>query len=509
MQSQNLFILMMESLRMFLPSNASMDVFPNNKPSDFKIQLNPTLHLDGEWEVGVESVCYHSAIADLDEMERITLMPRTYEPLSMNEVFDYSYVLTKDGKWNYDWIQLQSAYYGDSDAIKIIDTLNSGNDLIMKNQKKVYQFHFTHSHNKIWFAFKSFSSGFAMRLNDDLLLHLGFGHAGHVFNTATADKTKINKHIVIEKRNYQFKMFDANVVECEERIILKARDEDVLSLGALVKRWNKTVGEKYGEMAMDKNNTFTINKKNNNLTLFFSTSARHIVRFYYPIIGNGTFSGIAPYVFTKESNKDEWYVDIYGDRIKTVRQHEREFKTVIDVPVRQYSTVHELIRVVNPHMVNILKTLLKDKYDVKQHHVSFTIRHQRTILKLGSEMKLHLTNHFATLFGFPYQTFTDVRTLSVESPITLDKREQHLYIQSDLIEAVSFGDRKEYIMRDFIHDKDGSYGIMKKLFEPILYHPVIKQSIPTISLRITNGLRETIHLRDTKTLITLIFRKTK
>ena len=124
-------------------------------------------------------------------------------------------------------------------------------------------------------------------------------------------------------------------------------------------------------------------------------------------------------------------------------------------------------------------------------------------------MKIHLSHHFAKLFGFPYQTFTDTRTVSVESPITLDKREQHLYIQSDLIQAVSYGDRKEYIMRDFIHDKDGKYGIMEKLFEPILYHPVVKQTIPTISLRITNGLHETIHLRDTKTLVTLIFRKAK
>ena len=153
--------------------------------------------------------------------------------------------------------------------------------------------------------------------------------------------------------------------------------------------------------------------------------------------------------------------------------------------------------------------MLRDKYDVKQHHVSFTIRSQRTILTLGSEMKVQLTEHFANLFGFAQKIFTDKVTASLESPMTLDKREQHLYIQSDLIEPVSFGDKKEYIMRDFIHDKDSSYGIMEKMFEPILYHPVVKQTIPPISLRITNGLRETIHLRDTKTLVTLIFRKAK
>ena len=121
-----------------------------------------------------------------------------------------------------------------------------------------------------------------------------------------------------------------------------------------------------------------------NFFLFFSTSLQHIVRFYSPIIGDGTFSDVAPYVFSKEASKDEWYVDVYGDRIKTLRQHEKEFKTVMYIPVRQYSTVHELIRKVNPFMVNILKLLLKDKYDVKQHHVSFSIRNQRAILTLSA-----------------------------------------------------------------------------------------------------------------------------
>ena len=500
----------MNSHRVFLPSNASMDIFPNNKPSEFTVQMNPPLHLEGEWEVGVENVCYHSAIANLNEMEQITLMPRTYESLSMNEVFDYSYFLTKDGTWNYEWIQLESTYYGHSDTIKIIDTLNSGNSLIMKRKgNRVYEFHFYNYGSKIWFAFKSYSSGFAMRLNDDLLQHLGFGYSGHVFNTVTADKTEIDEMKIIQKQNYQFKMFDANVVECEERIILKPHDENPLSLNALVKRWNETVGKKYGETATSKNDTLIIDKKNDKLTLFFSTSVRHIVKFYSPIIGKGTFSGVDPYISTQKASEDEWYVDIYGDRIKTLHHYGREFKSVIDVPVRQFSTVHALIRNVNPYMVHILKILLKDKYDIKKHHVSFTIRNHRTILTLGSELKIHLSKHFATLFGFPIQTFTEKRTQSVESPMTLDKREQHLYIQSDLIEPVSFGDRKEYIMRDFIHDKDGSYGIMEKLFEPILFHPVMKQTIPTISLRITNGLREAIHLRDTKTLVTLIFRKAK
>ena len=41
----------------------------------------------------------------------------------------------------------------------------------------------------------------------------------------------------------------------------------------------------------------------------------------------GVFPNNKPSDFTKESRKDEWYVDKYGDRIKTLQQHDREFKT--------------------------------------------------------------------------------------------------------------------------------------------------------------------------------------
>ena len=486
-----------------------MDLFPDNKPSDFKVQMNPPLHLDGKWEIGVENVCYHSAIANVEENAKITLMAQTYDLMSMNELFNYSYILTKDGKWNYDWIQLESNYYGDSDITKIRETLNMGNRLILKDKKKkVYFFFVVRYKGKLYHGFKSYSSGLAMRLNDDLMQHLGFGHSEHLTNRM-ADERKVDKSGKINKSNYQFKIFDSNVVECEERIILKKNDEKALSLTALVKRWNETVGKKYGEMSEEKKDKFLLHKKNNKLTVLFSPSMQGVVRYYTPIIGSGTFWGTRAYTITKDSKVDEWYVDIYGDHIKTVRQREKEMKTVIEFPVRQYSTVEEAIRKVNSMVEFMMQTNLRSNYNVKLYGVSFKIVNQKTVLTLGSEMKVQLTEHFAILFGFAKKIFTDKVTVSLESPMTLDKREQHLYIQSDVINPIPFGDKKEYILRGFIHDKDSKYGIMEKVFEPIIYHPVMKEDISTINLRITNGLRERIHLKDTKTLITLIFRRAK
>ena len=41
-----------------LPSNASLDVFPNNKTTKYHVQLPQAVDLEGDWEVGVYSLSY-------------------------------------------------------------------------------------------------------------------------------------------------------------------------------------------------------------------------------------------------------------------------------------------------------------------------------------------------------------------------------------------------------------------------------------------------------------------
>ena len=50
----------MESFKVYLPSNACELLYPNNHPSDYKTSLDHSIHLDGEWDVGVESIFYAS-----------------------------------------------------------------------------------------------------------------------------------------------------------------------------------------------------------------------------------------------------------------------------------------------------------------------------------------------------------------------------------------------------------------------------------------------------------------
>ena len=44
-----------------LPSNSSMEYFPDNKTSNFVTKLSRTLQLDGDWEVGLAEIdCRHT-----------------------------------------------------------------------------------------------------------------------------------------------------------------------------------------------------------------------------------------------------------------------------------------------------------------------------------------------------------------------------------------------------------------------------------------------------------------
>ena len=41
-----------------LPSNSSIDVFPDNKTSDFKVHLPKSVSLEGSWECGLAEIQY-------------------------------------------------------------------------------------------------------------------------------------------------------------------------------------------------------------------------------------------------------------------------------------------------------------------------------------------------------------------------------------------------------------------------------------------------------------------
>jgi hypothetical protein len=52
------FIMSGPHFYLMLPSNASLNVFPNNKTTEYHVQLPQAVDLEGDWKVGVYSLSY-------------------------------------------------------------------------------------------------------------------------------------------------------------------------------------------------------------------------------------------------------------------------------------------------------------------------------------------------------------------------------------------------------------------------------------------------------------------
>ena len=55
-----------------LPSNASLDVFPDNKTTSYRVKLPHTINLNGEWEVGLYSISYPNTWYTLRDINKDT-----------------------------------------------------------------------------------------------------------------------------------------------------------------------------------------------------------------------------------------------------------------------------------------------------------------------------------------------------------------------------------------------------------------------------------------------------
>ena len=91
---------MMDSFKVYLPSNTSSDVFPNNTASDYTTRFDTPLELKGQWEVGLESVFYSSQIDYTKEQAQIHCHAEIYEEINEDASYPLNLLphLTEHGK---------------------------------------------------------------------------------------------------------------------------------------------------------------------------------------------------------------------------------------------------------------------------------------------------------------------------------------------------------------------------------------------------------------------------
>lgn len=64
---------MLKSLPVHLNSTQCKDLFPSNKPSNFRVRLNQTLQLDSTWRVGLADIVITSSLYTFDTEQKIVV----------------------------------------------------------------------------------------------------------------------------------------------------------------------------------------------------------------------------------------------------------------------------------------------------------------------------------------------------------------------------------------------------------------------------------------------------
>ena len=77
-----------------LPSNASSDIFPDNKTTSYRVKLPQAINLSGEWEVGLYSINYPRTWYTLDNNFDTHIYTCDQSGLFSTTIIDYGFYET-------------------------------------------------------------------------------------------------------------------------------------------------------------------------------------------------------------------------------------------------------------------------------------------------------------------------------------------------------------------------------------------------------------------------------
>ena len=499
-----------DSFDFILPSNASADLYPDNSAALYTTTPASPLQLDGQWEVGVKSIFYNSNLGHLTEKGRAELEHTVYRTRNVNDVYDVTYRTTADGKWDYSWRNMGEPFNTKEGSRDVYTRMNAINNTILakKGQKVLYLKHYVLG----LLTYNKWPKSLEIRLDSRLASF--FVIDGPPFLPTVDNPSKriglayYASGFRLSKENMEYTIFDRNVVQRDKRITLKEVGESWLSRDVLIKRWKERVRPIVessvgftggGKLAV----TITIQSA----AFVFNHSFVAFAHIRSCIFAKGTYTADAVYSArrTKDGHESEhWFVDIYTDKLRTTRVHE-VLRFGYDLFPRKL-TIQQLMTSLSEAMSKFLKS---KKVDDGGGKVQFTLRNDLTHVSMPNHSVITLSANVTSALGMASAKLYGPHALGTVPPATLDMREQELFIFLNITATTNYGDEKLQLVQHFIHSKalTAHQRILERYFDPIVYLPVAKHTIESVTLKINGGHQEEVLVRDGKTIVTLNFRR--
>lgn len=169
----------MDSFKVYLPSNASTQLYPSNSPSDYRTRLDQPINVDGDWEVGIESVFYSPNFQNEGEKARIDFV-NVVTSITVNSIYPYE-LITGSISRGIGAVMPKHAFESNGENLwSVLKTINSINDLILNPSKKktfgeVFDFHLVTTDKVRHIVYTSYDRGFTLEITPKLASYMGFG----------------------------------------------------------------------------------------------------------------------------------------------------------------------------------------------------------------------------------------------------------------------------------------------------------------------------------------------
>ena len=500
---------------MFFPSNASPEHFPRNTATNYQTKLSKPIELEGEWEVGLESIAYSPKIGNPNEKAEVKVEVKTSKITTVNDSYHYRYKLRDDGEWmGYAKVYPKEICTDPKDFKKLLQIINSMNETILEDKtKKLFELSGElGKEGKSSYHYRGHASGFSLFLQPKLAKCLGLPHqfTGAVLSYSSAPNKRILPK-ALTRKDFQIKFFDPNVVKPMQLILVKAEDEEVYTDDDLIKLWKKNVLPHVDvRLEVKKRHRVILSKAKRYQAIVLSYDFQQSINFDHPLLRSRQAAYRSffrdKYGQHKVGFKGiEWKIAVYGTEMKK--------ETVPNAPVSasfylqpRKSTLDETLDAMNEKLERTIQRLAGAYYNSKLHYSKIAIEKNYCNVRNGEMISITLTKNLSFMCGFDKQTLSSGHFIGYQLPATLQQREQHLLVTADFIEPSSYGASQLAYLREMIHvDKETE--IIERRFEPISYIRVSKKYIDTVQIKIVTDILEPLTIKDSKTLAQLHFRK--
>ena len=495
----------MDSFKIYLPSNASSDRFPNNTSSNFHTELSRPIDLQGKWEVGLESINYSSKLGSKKEKGRLDINVKEERKSFTYEELPFRFRLSKDNTWSgYKGVQVKAPK--EVTLSNVLTSLNSANDLILEDGQKLFALSIFGSFIHLNIFLSNVYIRFSHKINALL------GNNQQYSNSITWGIKRANLNILksLTASDYSVHYFCPIILEQENVLNLDLYfDEETDLTKILTSFWEKKVLPLCGiKMEISKSDKVVLHHDGRNKGLLFSDDFQHLISQYGHLFYQDSRWGWSK--LSKYQNKTDWiptyWVAIYSDKMNIdVKSYEHNIQLSITPNI--FDSVDNIVTRLNRDVNTMIKQKTGDNYHEGNHRFLFSQFNNRIKLATGRLIHVTFDDNLCYILGFKENSFKEGVHEAIKMPYILQEREQLFYVEADFVQSIPFGTQKIPILREFIHDVTDDSNIIEKRFQPVSYIPVSKSYIPQMHISIVDQRGKPIVMENVKTVLTLHFQR--